>query len=137
MYKCLLFVAALAISSCTSISCYYAATDAVELPVGTQLETKIPLVGMLDESIDDPSIHYLNITALPGYSNRFVKKRVGIPVGTRLKVVGARKARSPLCMAQDPEVVLQAEIPLEPTNAEIHMKLPAAQAHLSETTLGS
>ena len=92
---------------------------------------------MLDESIDDPNIHYLNITAPPGYSNRFVKKKLGIPVGTRFKVVGARKARNPLCMAQDPDVVLQAETPLEPTNAEIHMKLPTAQTQLSETKLGS
>lgn len=134
MNKWLVVVAAALSSSCTSISCYYAATDATDLPVGTQLETKTSLVGMLDESIDDPNIHYLNITELPGYSNRFVKKRISIPVGTRFKVVGARKWRNPLCWGQDPDVVLQAETPLESTNAEIHMTLPTAQAHRASGT---
>jgi len=129
-----IIVAASVSAACTSISCNYGPTDATDLPIGTWLQTTAPMVGMLDESIDDPKVHYLNITELPGYSNRFVKKRIHIPAGSRFKVVGARKANNVLCWGQDHEVVLQGDTPLESTNAEIHMKLPTALAHRVPST---
>ena len=84
------------------------------------------MIGMLDQWIDDPNVHHLNITPLPGYSNRFVNRRVDIPAGARLEVVGARKATNPMCHWQDPELVLKVDTPLEPSNAEIHMDLSFA-----------
>ena len=124
MYKYLTLVAALACSSCTSISCYYQpAANPPEVPVGTLLEFKTQMVGMLDQWIDDSRVYHLNITPLPGYSNRFVKTRVEIPAGTRLKVVGAHKATNPMCLWQDPDLVLQADKPLEQSNSEIRIDL--------------
>jgi hypothetical protein len=127
MYKYLALVAALACSSCTSISCYYKpSATPPEVPVGTLLEFKTQMVGMLDQWIDDSRVYHLNITPLPGYSNRFVKTHVEIPAGTRLKVVGARKATNPMCHWQNPDLVLQVDKPLEPSNSEINIDLSLA-----------
>ena len=94
--------------------------------MGTLLVLKTPMIGMLDQWIDDSAVYHLNITPLPGYSNRFVKKRVAVPAGTQFKVVGSRKATNPMCYGQDPDLVLQVEVPLEPSNSEIHMDLSFA-----------
>lgn len=127
MYKCLALIAALACSSCTSISCYYKPTAIPpEVPAGTVLEFKTPMIGMLDQWIDDSRVHYLNITPLPGYSNRFVKRRVEIAAGTQLKVIGAREATNPMCHWQELELVLLTNTPLEPSNAEIHLDITLA-----------
>ena len=125
MYRSLALVAALACSSCTSISCHYKSTaNPPEVPVGTLLVLKTQMIGMLDQWIDDSRVYHLNITPLPGFAKtRFVKARVVIPAGTRLKVAGARKATNPMCHWQNPELVLQVDTPLEPSNSEINMDL--------------
>lgn len=87
----------------------------------------MPLVGLLDESIDDPSTHYLNIVMPPGYQNRFVKQRVVIPAGTKFRIIGYRRPFSPLCRSHDWAVILESETRFAPDRIEIHMKLTLAR----------
>src|SRR5438045_885298 len=101
--------ALLALSSCTSMSCDYgplAQTDALpkDLPVGLQLVSSTEVVGMLDQSVDDARVYYLNITAPPGYAKtRFVKDRVRIPAGTHFEVAGFRRPHSLVCRENESE----------------------------------
>jgi hypothetical protein len=88
--------------------------------------TNIALVGLLDESIDDSSIHYLNVVAPPGYRNRFVKQRVNIPAGTKFQILGYRKPFSAFCYSHDWELVLRSDTEFTADRNEIHMKLPVA-----------
>jgi hypothetical protein len=81
---------------------------------------------MLDQSIDDPKVSYLNITPLPGYSNRFVSRRIPILVGTTFTVIGFRRPHNPICYGYEWQVILEAEKPLEGSDAEIHIRLDSA-----------
>lgn len=117
---------------CTSISCHYGPPDPQdELPsdlaVGTVLRTEAPLVGLLDESIDDAAVHYLNVVVPPGYRNRFVKLRVQIPTGTSFRIQGFRRPHSLLCRSHEWEVVLAPAARLTPNADEVHMKFSVAR----------
>ena len=78
---------------------------------------------MLDQSIDDDQVYYLNITPLPGYSNRFVKAHVRIAAGTAFTVTGFKRPHNLLCYWYDWEVILKPQEPLEASNAEVHMNI--------------
>jgi len=97
------------------------------LPIGMTLKTNLPLVGLLDESIDDPSIHYLNVVVPPGYRNRFVKQMVSIPAGTKFQVIGYRRPFNPLCYSHDWVLVLESNTQFTRDRDEIHMKFPVAR----------
>jgi len=123
-------VLALLTSSC--VSCYYQPLTSNEeppadLPIGTELSTATELIGMLDQDIDDPHLYYLNITQLPGYSNRFVAKHIPIPSGTTFSVVGFRRPHNLLCYWYAWDVILRSQHPLETSNTEIHIALDRAR----------
>lgn len=127
-----LFAVCSILVGCTSISCRYAPPKPgdelpEDLPIGMTLQTNLALVGLLDESIDDSSIHYLNVVVPPGYRNRFVKQRVTIPVGTKFRVIGYRRPHNPICYSHDWEVVLGSETKFTADRDEIHMKFPLAR----------
>ncbi len=131
----LLVAAGSMIAGCTSISCRYGPPERgdvlpPDLPVGAILRTKASLVGLLDESIDDSSTHYLNLVVPPGYRNRFVKQRVHISEGTVFRVTGYRRPFNPLCYGYDWALVLSSSTPLTSNNDEIHVKVPIARAHM-------
>ena len=116
----------------TSISCDYMplaldekAPDA--LLIGTRLAVRTELIGMLDQSIDDAQVYVLNITPLPGYSNRFVSRRVPIPTGTVFRVIGFRRPHNPVCYGFEWIVVLGAEKPINGAGDEIHMGIATAK----------
>lgn len=120
------------LAGCTSISCRYGSTDQKDelpsdLPVGMIFQSKHALLGLLDESIDDPSVHYLNVVVPPGYRNRFVKRRVNIPAGTKFRVIGYRRPFNPLCYAHDWELVLVSDPQLTTDQNEVHMKFLLAR----------
>ena len=134
-----LYVASLAIcavlAGCTSISCRYGPPEPGDklpqgLPVGTVLRTDVPLLGLLDESIDDPSIHYLNLDPHPGYSNRFVKLRVDIPKGTEFRVIGYRRPFSPFCSAHDWDLVLGSAKQFTPNRDVIIVDVSKARTYM-------
>ena len=116
----------------TSTSCDYMplakdekAPDA--LPVGTQLVVRTELIGMLDQSIDDAKVYFLNITPLPGYLNRFVSRRVPIPTGTIFRVIGFRRPHNPICYGYEWQVILEAEKPINGSDDGIHMDIETAK----------
>lgn len=124
------------LSGCTSISCRYGPPDQgdvlpAEYPVGRALEVEAQLVGLLDESIDDKQIHYLNLVVPPGYRNRFVKARVPVPIGSRFTVVGHRKPHNPLCYGHDWELVLSSKAAMTPNRDEIHISVPIARENMA------
>ena len=119
-------------SSCTSISCHYLPLAADEkapdaLPIGTRLAVREELIGMLDQSIDDPQVYYLYITPLPGYSNRFVSRRISISIGAIFRVIGFRRPHNPICYGYEWEVILEAEKPINGSGNEIHMGIETAK----------
>lgn len=127
-----LFAVCSVLLGCTSISCRYGPpTPKDELPndlhIGMVLQTNIAMVGLLDESIDDSSIHYLNIVVPPGYRNRFVKQRVNIPAGTKFRVIGYRRPFNPICYSHDWGLVLGSDAQFTADRNEIHMSFPVAR----------
>ena len=121
-----------ALVGCTSISCRYGPPEQKDelpndLPIGVTLKTNLALVGLLDESIDDSSIHYLNVVVPPGYRNRFVKQRVNIPAGTKFRILGYRRPFNPICYSHDWYLVLGSDTQFTPDRNEIHMKFPTAR----------
>jgi hypothetical protein len=123
------------IAGCTSISCQYGPPERgdvlpPDLPIGTTVRTSAPLLGLLDESIDDSSIHYLNIVVPPGYRNRFVKQRIPIPEGTAFQVIGYRRPYNPLCYSHDWGLVLGTNAPFTANRDEVRVKIPIARAHM-------
>lgn len=128
-------VAAL-LAGCTSISCRYGPLEPddpipVGYPMGASVEVRAELVGLLDESIDDKRVHYLNLVVPPGYQNRFVKARVSVPAGTRFAVSGYRRPHNPICRNHEWVLVLDSDRPLTPNRDEIHIRLSAARANLA------
>ena len=75
---------------------------------------------MLVEHIDD-NHRYVDIQKLPGYKNRFVLKRIPIPVGTRFRVVSLNRPRNFLCSGLD--AVLLPAVGLDPSAAEAEIDL--------------
>jgi hypothetical protein len=123
------------LAGCSSISCRYGPPEhgdvlPPDLPIGITVRTGTPLLGLLDESIDDSSIHYLNIVVPPGHRNRFVKQRIPIPEGTAFQVIGYRRPFNPLCYAHDWELVLGSNTQLTANRDEVRAKLPVARAHM-------
>jgi hypothetical protein len=119
-------------AGCTSISCKYGPPEPkdelpVDLPVGMTLQANVPLLGLLDESIDDSSIHYLNVVVPPGYRNRFVKQRVNIPAGTKFRIIGYLRPFNPLCYSHDWVLVLGSDTKFTAEGHEINMKFPVAR----------
>jgi len=98
----------------------------VGIPIGTTIETKQELIGMLVEHIDDGH-KYVVITELPGFNNRYVLKRIPIPAGMRFQVVGFERPRNFLCSGMD--AVLHPDKPLGSSVAE-------GQIDLVQTTNG-
>ena len=116
----------------TSISCDYMplaldekAPDA--LPVGTRLAVRTELIGMLNQSIDHAQVYFLSITPPPGYSNRFVSRRVPIPIGTIFRVIGFRRPHNPICYGYEWKVILEAEKPINGSGDEIQMGIETAK----------
>lgn len=97
-----------------------------DLPIGTKLSVRKDLVGMLHEDIDDPRIYYLTVTPIPGFGGRYVKRRHPVPKGTSFTVAGFRRPHHPICHWYSWEVILKPQQPLEPSNAEVKMKLDTA-----------
>lgn len=136
VHRTFVLTAALGLASwglASCISCYNVILDVgdatkVGVAVGTILEAKKDLIGMLVEHIDDPSRKYVAVTELPGFSGRYVLKRIPIPVGTTFQVVGFERPRNFLCSGVD--AVLHPVTPLVPSGAE-------AQISLVEATDGS
>lgn len=119
-------------AGCTSISCRYRAPEPkdvlpIDLPIGMTLQTNGALLGLLDESIDDSSIHFLNLVVPPGYRNRFVKQRVNIPAGTKFRIIGYLRPFNRLCYSHDWELVLASDTKFTADGHEIHMKFPIAR----------
>jgi len=116
---------------CTSCSCYNVRLSTEEakvgIPIGSTIEARKELIGMLVEHIDDGH-KYVVITELPGFGNRYVLKRIPIPAGTRFQVVGFERPRNFLCSGMD--AVLYPNKPLESSGSE-------AQIGLVQTTSGS
>lgn len=128
-------VVLLATTGCTSISCRYGTPEPgdvlpPDLPLGATLRTVASLVGLLDESIDDSSVHYLNLVVPPGYRNRFVKQRIDIRAGTLFQVVGYRRPFNPLCYSHDWDIVLSSRSQLTANRDEIHIKVPLARSNM-------
>ena len=130
------FFAALALcfaaTGCTNISCDYGPPDPQEklpsdLEVGTILRTQAAMIGLIDESIDDAKVHYLNVVAPPGYHNRFVKFRVDIPAGSSFRIQGYRRPHSMLCGSYEWEAVLVPGVKLTPDGDEVHMMFSVAR----------
>lgn len=120
------------LSGCSSISCNYGSPDSTDqlpsdLPIGMTLQSRQPLIGLLDESIDDPSVHYLNITTPPGYQNRFVKQRIAIPANSNFKILGYRRPFNPLCRSHDWVLVISSKAQFTPDRNQIHMSVPLAR----------
>ena len=123
------------LGGCTNISCWYGAPDPGDVapegyPVGLVLAAKAPLVGLLDESIDNKQIHYLNLVEPPGYRNRFVKARVPVEVGARFTVLGYRKPHNPICYGHDWKLVLGSRTALTPARDEINISVPVARSNM-------
>ena len=139
MIKPLSYVVSLAIcavlAGCTSISCHYGPpkpTDALPqgLAVGTVLRTNLLLLGHLNESIDDPSVHYLHVVPSNRATNRFVKLRVDIPKGTKFRVVGYRRAFNPLCSAHEWQLVLESPMRFTPNRDMITVDVSIARDYM-------
>ena len=127
----LALVAVVGFTSGTSCSCYEARLseeDAAKMSalIGTSIEAKKDLIGMLVEHIDD-NHKYVHIQQLPGYKNRFVLKRITIPAGTRFRVVSLTQPRNFLCSGIDAELL--PSVSLDPSGA-------GAEIDLVETTDG-
>lgn len=125
------------LAGCTSISCRYGPPDPgdevpPDFPIGKKLEVRASLVGLLDESIDDKRVHYLNLVEPPGYRNRFVKARVSVPVGTQFSVSGYKRPHNPLCYSHDWRLVLNSRAALTPNRDEIHVSVPIARSNMSK-----
>lgn len=119
-------------AGCTNVSCDYGPPDPrdtlpSDLPVGAILRTEAKMVGLLDESIDDATVHYLNVVDPPGYHNRFVKLRVDIPTGSSFRIQGYRRPHSILCRSHEWEAVLVPDFKLTPSGDEVHMKFSVAR----------
>ncbi|WP_398493799.1 hypothetical protein [Variovorax sp.] len=99
--------------------------------VGQSLRTLVPLLGLLDESINDSTIHRLNVTAPPGHHHRFTKQRIDIPVGTRFRVIGYRSLQNSLRRSQDCELVLEPAVKITDSFHEVHMRVSLARGTAS------
>ncbi len=123
------------LAGCTSISCWYGPLDPgdeapPDFPIGKTLEVELSLVGLLDESIDDKQIHYLNLVEPPGYRNRFVKARFSVPVGSRFAVSGYKRPHNPLCYSHDWKLVLSSKIAWTSNRDEINISVPTARSSM-------
>jgi len=115
-------VLALGLMSC---SCYEARLSPEEaakvgVPIGTIITAKKELIGMLVEHVDDGH-KYIVITELPGFSNRYVLKRISIAAGTAFEIIGFTRPRSPLCSGTD--AVLRSKNEFESSGAEAQIDL--------------
>ena len=112
-------------TSGTSCSCYEVRLSDQEAAnvgrlIGTSIQAKKDLIGMLGEHIDD-NHKFVHIQKLPGYKNRFVLKRIPIPAGTRFRIVGLTRPRNVLCSGID--AVLLPTASLDPSGAEAEIDL--------------
>jgi len=79
---------------------------------------------MLDLSIDDVQVCFLNITLLPGYLNGFVSRRDSIPIGTVVRMFGFRRPlHNSICYSYK----WNAEKPINGSGDEIHMGIEKAK----------
>jgi hypothetical protein len=134
LYAALIAICAV-LAGC-STSCRYGPPEPGDvlpqgIPVGTILRTKAPLLGLLDESVDDASIHYLNVEPYPGHAGRLVKLRVEIPKDTEFRVIGYRRPFSPLCDGYDWELVLSSTKQFTPNRDAITVDVSAARAYMT------
>ena len=123
--KLLGLVVVVALTSGASCSCYDVRLSDQEAAnvgrlVGTTIQAKIDLIGMLGEHIDD-NHKFVHIQKLPGYKNRFVLKRIPIPAGTRFRVVSLNRPRNFLCSGTD--AVLLSAVSFDPSAAEAEIDL--------------
>ena len=92
----------------------------VGVPIGTIITANKELIGMLIENVDDGH-NYIVITQLPGFSNRYVLKRIPITAGTAFEIIGFTRPRSPLCSGTN--AVLRSKKEFESSGVEAQIDL--------------